>query len=95
MAAKTVSCLGRSLGAAAAVAAGLAVPVTAHAYSLQGQQIMKNWAASDRCVAAAQKAFPDYTADSLTKRDQATKQCLAGGGLPPRAPLLPAEPPRQ
>jgi len=50
----------------------------------QGQQIIKRWAGADRCSQQAFRAFPDYTAESLAKRDQAYKQCLAGGNLPPR-----------
>ena len=59
------------------------VPVVAAADS-QGQQLMKKWATSDRCSQLAYKAYPDYTADSLTKRDLEFKKCLAGGNLPPR-----------
>jgi hypothetical protein len=50
----------------------------------QGQQLMKKWAGSDRCSQVAYRAFPDYTAESLAKRDLAFQQCLAGGNLPPR-----------
>jgi hypothetical protein len=59
------------------------MPAVANA-DAQGMQLMKKWAGSDRCSLQAYKAFPDYTADSLTKRDQALQNCLAGGGLPPR-----------
>ena len=83
------------LAAAAVVAAALAVPGAAHAYTLQGQQMMRNWSKTDKCAATAQKKFPDYTAESLAKRDEAMKQCLAGANLPPRAPLLPESPPSQ
>ena len=50
----------------------------------QGQLLMKKWAGSDRCSQVAYRAFPDYTAESLAKRDLAFQQCLAGGNLPPR-----------
>ena len=50
----------------------------------QGQQIMRKWVGSDRCSQQAYRAFPDYTAESLAKRDQAFQQCLANGNLPPR-----------
>lgn len=50
----------------------------------QGQALMKRWAGSDQCSLQAYRAFPDYTAKSLAKRDQAYKQCLASGNLPPR-----------
>jgi hypothetical protein len=67
-------------------------PGAAFAITQQGQQMMRNWAQSDRCVAAANKQFPDYTAESLAKRDQAVQQCLSNGVLPPRAPLTPRQP---
>ncbi|HUI35489.1 MAG TPA: hypothetical protein VLX67_08185 [Stellaceae bacterium] len=50
----------------------------------QGEQLMKRWAGADRCSQQAYRAFPDYTAESLAKRDQAFQQCLANGNLPPR-----------
>ena len=59
------------------------VPVAGNA-DTQGQQLMKKWAGSDRCSLQAYRAYPDYTADSLAKRDQAFQQCLANGNLPPR-----------
>jgi hypothetical protein len=65
----------------------LAMPVAASAATVNGTQMIKNWAVSDRCVAAANRQFPDYTADSLAKRDQAVQQCLSNNVLAPRAPL--------
>jgi hypothetical protein len=65
----------------------LAMPTTAWAITQQGQQMMRNWAQSDRCVAQANKQFPDYTADSLAKRDQAVQQCLSNSVLAPRTPM--------
>jgi hypothetical protein len=59
------------------------VPAAAHADS-QGQQLMRKWTSSDVCSQRAYRDFPDYTADSLAKRDLALKKCLAGGNLPPR-----------
>jgi hypothetical protein len=50
----------------------------------QGQALMKKWVGSDRCSQQAYRAFPDYTPDSLAKRDLAFQQCLANGNLPPR-----------
>jgi len=80
----------RAAGLAALVMV-LAMPVAALAVTAQGQQMMRNWATSDRCAAQAQKNFPDYTAESLAKRDQALKQCLAGSFLAPRAPEAPQQ----
>jgi hypothetical protein len=77
------------LAGLAAFAVALTAPVAAVAITGQGQGIISRWAASDRCVAAAQKQFPDYTAESLAKRDQALQQCLGGQLLPPRSPQAP------
>jgi hypothetical protein len=77
------------LAGLAAFTAALASPVAAVALTGQGQGIISRWTASDRCVAAAQKQFPDYTADSLAKRDQALQRCLGSQFLPPRAPQAP------
>jgi len=49
--------------------------------------MMNEWKASDRCAAAAQKAFPDFSAESNAKRDAAMKNCLASQNLPPRESL--------
>lgn len=65
----------------------LAIPCSALAFTQYGTVIMHNWVSADRCAAAAQKAFPDYTADANAKRDNAMKQCLAQGNLPPRGDL--------
>ena len=65
----------------------LLLPATAFAMTAYGHQEMNNWAASDRCVAAAHKTYPDYTAESNAKRDQAIQQCLAANGLPPHTDL--------
>jgi hypothetical protein len=69
-----------------ALAALVAIPVPALAVTPNGQNMMRMWTASDRCVAAAQKAYPDYTPDAIAKRDRVLKQCLASQILPPRAP---------
>jgi hypothetical protein len=69
--------------------AALAMPVTAKAASLNGNSMMNKWAASDRCAAAAHKAFPDFTAESNAKRDAAMKNCLASQNLPPHGDLDP------
>ncbi len=63
------------------------VPSAAMATSINGHGMMNNWSASDRCAAAAQRQFPDYTPESNAKRDNAMKQCLAQGNLPPRGDL--------
>ncbi len=75
--------------ALAGFAAAAAWPDLAFALTQQGQQMMRNWAAEDRCTAAAHKAFPDNNAQSLAKRDQVLQECLAGSVLPPRAPQAP------
>jgi hypothetical protein len=70
-----------------ALIAALTAPCSAMATSLNGNVMMRNWSASDRCAAAAQKQFPDYTPEANAKRDSVMKQCLAQGYLPPRGDL--------
>lgn len=70
-----------------------AIPAVATAMTSQGQLMMKNWSAANRCAQAAQQAFPDFTPESNAKRDAQLKQCLAGQNLPPRPSLeTPAKP---
>jgi hypothetical protein len=73
------------------LAAVAAVPVSALAVTPNGQQMMRNWTNSDRCAAAAQKAFPDYTPSAIAQRDRVLKQCLAGALLAPRDPQAPQQ----
>ena len=77
---------------ALAVGAAPAMPGPAPAMSINGQQMMRNWSQSDRCVAQAQKQFPDWSAEALAQRDTALQQCLSSGVLPPRAPEAPQGP---
>jgi hypothetical protein len=72
------------VGLAVVLVVALAIPSGAMAVSLNGNVMIKNWAAADRCAAAAQRQFPDYTPESNARRDNALKQCLAGAYLPPR-----------
>jgi len=58
--------------------------------SQQGLVVMKNWKTMDQCASEAQRAFPDYTAESNAKRAAKEKECLAGKNLPPREPEPPA-----
>jgi hypothetical protein len=60
------------------------LPGTGNAVSQQGLVAMKKWVAEDKCAQSAQRAFPDYTAEALAKRDQAFKHCLDTQNLPPR-----------
>jgi hypothetical protein len=54
--------------ALAAFFVALTTPITAMAVSPYGQQMTGTWKASDRCAAAARKAFPDYTPEGNAKR---------------------------
>ena len=65
-------------------------PAAAHATSGQGTIAMKKWQSMDKCAAEAQRAFPDFTAESNAKRDTKLKECLAGQNLPPRETASPA-----
>jgi hypothetical protein len=60
------------------------LPGMGNAVTQQGVIVMKKWALSDKCTQAAQRAFPDYTAEALAKRDQALKRCLDSQNLPSR-----------
>jgi hypothetical protein len=71
----------------ATVFIALVTPITAIAYTQNGQQMMRNWATSDKCAAQAQKAFPDFTPESNAKRDAQMKNCLSGNIVPPRGDL--------
>ena len=75
------------LAAAAAFLAAMAMPGVTMAMTQYGQMMMRYWSASDRCAAAAQRAFPDHTPEANAKRDANMKQCLAQGSLPPRGDL--------
>jgi hypothetical protein len=70
--------------AAIAVLVLVALTPTAGMATQQGTGVLKKWAASDKCAEQALKAFPDYTAEALAKRDTRYKQCLASQNLPPR-----------
>jgi hypothetical protein len=70
-----------------ALVGALVVPCSAMALTAYGTVIMSRWAAVDRCAAAAQKQFPDYTPEANAKRDDAMRRCLATGNLPPRGDL--------
>ena len=73
--------------AVAVVLLVLAMPVGAMALSVNGNNMMRTWVGSDRCAAAAQRQFPDFTPESNAKRDNAMKQCLANSNFPPRQDL--------
>jgi hypothetical protein len=81
------------LTAAAVIGLGLAFPPGPAMASQQGENVLKNWKRMDVCAQQAQAAHPDYTASANAAREEALKNCLEGGNLPPRQPLLP--PPRR
>jgi hypothetical protein len=64
------------------------LPATARA-SQQGIVVTKNWKTMDKCAQEAQTAFPDFTADSNTKRAAKEKDCLERKNLPPREQSAP------
>jgi hypothetical protein len=79
------------LPAGVLLAAILVLPDAAQATSGQGMDVIKKWKSMDNCAVAAQRAFPDFTAESNAKRDARLKECLAGGNLPPREPASPPQ----
>jgi hypothetical protein len=60
--------------------------------SQQGQVVLNNWKAADKCAKQAQAAYPDYSAEANAKRDAKLKECLNAGNLTPRQPLSPPPP---
>jgi hypothetical protein len=67
----------------------LFLPAAAHATSGQGMIVMMRWKSMDTCAIQAQRAFPNFTAESNAQRDAKLKECLAGQNLPPREALSP------
>lgn len=63
------------------------LPAAAVANTMEGNWMINRWSASDKCAAAARRAFPDYTAEANAKRDAQFQRCLAGQNLPPRGSL--------
>jgi len=61
--------------------------------SQQGQVVLNNWKAADKCAKQAQAAYPDYSVEANAKRDAKLKECLNAGNLAPRQPLS-SPPPR-
>jgi hypothetical protein len=66
------------------------LPIAAHATSTQGVIAIGKWKAMDFCAIEAQRAFPDFNAESNARRDAKLKECLALQNLPPREPATPA-----
>jgi hypothetical protein len=66
------------------------LPVAAHATGGQAAIVMLKWKSMDKCAAEAQRAFPEFTAESITKREAKLQQCLASQNLPPRETASPA-----
>ena len=60
--------------------------------SQQGQVVLNNWKAADKCAKQAQAAYPDFSAEANAKRDAKLKECLNSGNLAPRQTLSPPLP---
>jgi hypothetical protein len=60
--------------------------------SQQGQVVLNNWKAADKCAKQAQAAYPDYSVEANAKRDAKLKECLNASNLAPRQPLSPPPP---
>jgi type II secretory pathway component PulL len=52
--------------------------------SQQGVAVVQKWKLADKCTQQAQAAFPDFTPESVAKREAKLQECLAGQNLPPR-----------
>jgi hypothetical protein len=78
-----------ALALPALAAAFLACPAVADDRLHQSNVI---WKAIDECAREAAKAYPDYTTDSLAKREAERRLCLRrtnlpGGDGPPEPPV--------
>src|SRR3954469_1650462 len=67
------------------------LPAAAHALSSQATTATARWKSMNTCAIQAQRAFPDFTAESNAKRDAKLRECLAGQNLPPRETASPAQ----
>ena len=76
--------LAAPLSIGALLAAIFLFPTGAHAVGGQAAIVMSKWKSMDKCAIEAQRAFPEFTAESNAKRDAKLKECLAGQNLPPR-----------
>ncbi len=76
----------RSIGVAL-IATAFIGPISGHAATSQ-QQAFGRWKLQDKCVQAANKAYPDHTPAALLMRDRSVEKCLEAAGQPPRDPLL-------
>jgi hypothetical protein len=83
-AARPCAALARPLRVVALLVLFLLAPEAAHATGAQGQIAIGKWKSMDKCAAEAQRAYPDFTAESNAQRDAKLKECLAGQNLPPR-----------
>jgi hypothetical protein len=77
--------------AVAVFIAGVLLPASGHAQTLQGELSLKRWARSDKCAQQAQHSFPDYTAEAQAKRNLAYEQCIDSQNLPPRQLPMPGQ----
>jgi len=74
---------------------GLVMPITAQAANQQFKSSEQVWRRSDKCTADALKKYPDYTQESLEKREKYIKQCNLDNRTPSRQPLTAPPAPRQ
>jgi hypothetical protein len=80
------------VGAALALAAAASNVPQAHADNIL-KQSNSVWKSMDKCAQAAQKAYPDHTAEANKKREEARQRCLRNGNLPGETAAAPAQPP--
>lgn len=70
-----------SAAALALLAVGMAAPQSI-AVENKWKQSSNVWQQIDKCNRAAIKAFPDYTPESLAKREAFRRNCLRQANLP-------------
>ena len=72
----------RNLPLALATSIMLLVPATSALADNLWKQSNTLWRQMDKCTRAAQRQYPDHTAEAIAKRDQVRRQCLRAANLP-------------
>jgi hypothetical protein len=83
MSPKTFTTAGKAASASALALLALALAAPGAAAIQNGwKQSSSVWQQMDKCNRAAIKAFPDYTRESLAKREAYRRNCLRQANLP-------------
>jgi hypothetical protein len=61
---------------------GVLPPTTSALADNNWKQSNAIWRQMDKCTRAAQKQYPDHTAEAIAKRDEARRRCFRSSNLP-------------